>query len=45
MILSAGLLLVFAAMNFKVSAAPFHFWTPMYMMEHLRCSPLSWPLL
>jgi len=28
MILSAGLLLVFAAMNFKVSAAPFHFWTP-----------------
>lgn len=27
-ILSAGLLLVFAAMNFKVSAAPFHFWTP-----------------
>ena len=27
-LLSAGLLLIFAAMNFKVSAAPFHFWTP-----------------
>ncbi|MEI7588982.1 MAG: NADH-quinone oxidoreductase subunit N [Chitinophagia bacterium] len=26
--LSAGLILLFAAMNFKVSAAPFHFWTP-----------------
>ena len=25
---SAGLILIFAAMNFKVSAAPFHFWTP-----------------
>ena len=28
MLLSAGLILLFAAMNFKVSAAPFHFWTP-----------------
>lgn len=27
-LLSAGLILIFAAMNFKVSAAPFHFWTP-----------------
>jgi NADH-quinone oxidoreductase subunit N len=27
-LLSGGLLLIFAAMNFKVSAAPFHFWTP-----------------
>ena len=27
-LLSAGLILLFAAMNFKVSAAPFHFWTP-----------------
>jgi NADH-quinone oxidoreductase subunit N len=25
---SGGLILIFAAMNFKVSAAPFHFWTP-----------------
>jgi NADH-quinone oxidoreductase subunit N len=25
---SGGLILVFVAMNFKVSAAPFHFWTP-----------------
>lgn len=27
-LLSAGLILLFVAMNFKVSAAPFHFWTP-----------------
>jgi len=27
-LLSAGLILIFVAMNFKVSAAPFHFWTP-----------------
>ena len=27
-LLSAGLILLFAAMNFKVSSAPFHFWTP-----------------
>ena len=27
-LLSAGLILIFAAMNFKVSSAPFHFWTP-----------------
>ncbi len=27
-LLSAGLILIFASMNFKVSAAPFHFWTP-----------------
>ena len=27
-LLSAGLILLFAAMNFKVAAAPFHFWTP-----------------
>jgi NADH-quinone oxidoreductase subunit N len=27
-LLSGGLILVFIAMNFKVSAAPFHFWTP-----------------
>jgi NADH-quinone oxidoreductase subunit N len=27
-LLSTGLILLFAAMNFKVSAAPFHFWTP-----------------
>jgi NADH-quinone oxidoreductase subunit N len=27
-LMSAGLILLFAAMNFKVSAAPFHFWTP-----------------
>jgi NADH-quinone oxidoreductase subunit N len=27
-LLSAGLILIFSAMNFKVSAAPFHFWTP-----------------
>jgi len=27
-LVSAGLILIFAAMNFKVSAAPFHFWTP-----------------
>lgn len=26
--LSAGLILVFVAFNFKVSGAPFHFWTP-----------------
>ena len=25
---SGGLILIFVAMNFKVSAAPFHFWTP-----------------
>ncbi|MGG2329493.1 proton-conducting transporter membrane subunit, partial [Salmonella enterica] len=25
---SAGYILLFAAMCFKVSAAPFHFWTP-----------------
>ncbi len=28
LLVSAGLILIFAAMNFKVSAAPFHFWTP-----------------
>ena len=27
-LMSAGLILLFASMNFKVSAAPFHFWTP-----------------
>jgi len=27
-LLVAGLLLLFASMSFKVSAAPFHFWTP-----------------
>jgi len=27
-LMSAGLLLLFVSMNFKVSAAPFHFWTP-----------------
>jgi NADH-quinone oxidoreductase subunit N len=27
-LLSAGLILLFVSMNFKVSAAPFHFWTP-----------------
>ena len=26
--MSAGLILLFVALNFKVSAAPFHFWTP-----------------
>jgi NADH-quinone oxidoreductase subunit N len=25
---SAGLILIFVSFNFKVSAAPFHFWTP-----------------
>ena len=28
LLLSAGLILLFVALNFKVSAAPFHFWTP-----------------
>lgn len=28
LMLSAGLILIFASFNFKVSAAPFHFWTP-----------------
>jgi NADH-quinone oxidoreductase subunit N len=27
-LMSAGLILLFVSMNFKVSAAPFHFWTP-----------------
>ena len=27
-LLAGGLILLFAALNFKVSAAPFHFWTP-----------------
>jgi len=27
-LMSAGLILLFVALNFKVSAAPFHFWTP-----------------
>lgn len=27
-LMSAGLILLFISMNFKVSAAPFHFWTP-----------------
>ncbi len=28
LMLSVGLILIFASFNFKVSAAPFHFWTP-----------------
>jgi NADH-quinone oxidoreductase subunit N len=28
LLMSAGLILLFVALNFKVSAAPFHFWTP-----------------
>jgi NADH-quinone oxidoreductase subunit N len=28
LLMSAGLILLFVSMNFKVSAAPFHFWTP-----------------
>jgi NADH-quinone oxidoreductase subunit N len=27
-LMSAGLILLFVSLNFKVSAAPFHFWTP-----------------
>jgi NADH-quinone oxidoreductase subunit N len=44
-LLSAGLILIFAAMNFKVSAAPSIFGLQMYMMVRLLCLQDSWQLL
>jgi len=38
----AGLILVFVSMCFKVSAAPFHFWTPDVYDGALRYLLLSW---
>ena len=40
-----GLVLLFISMCFKVSAAPFHFGRPMFMMVHQVSSLLLWLLL
>jgi NADH-quinone oxidoreductase subunit N len=37
-----GLILLMVSMSFKVSAAPFHFWTPDVYDGRRPFSPLSW---